>query len=432
MCRLTFKIHLFLCFLCVGQQSRNDSHQWQECAHLENELHAGLVGQPSEEGRSQSPQSKHQSEEHAGDHPHLVGHEVGGVNHDRRECRCDDQSREEAAHDGHREAHIGHGQGEGGRSEDGEPNDIFPAEPVAQHATCHRSDGERGEKHKEEQLRSLYRHAKLVDQEEREVARDARGVEIFREHEEHEYCQRSVFGPFGDVVVQRGLSLRMLHHILHTGLIPCAEPHHDQGGEQGGQGKPRDGVLAVRQDDDGRQQGSEGRSAVAAHLEDRLRQTLLAARRHLRYARCRGVEHRRSEAHDAHGDEYGEVMVGEGQCQEARQREAHAHGEGVRAWVAVGVQAGERLQDRRGHLKHERDDAYLCEGEVELVFQDGINGGNDRLYHVVQEMRYAAYHEYGVGRSLGHGGFALELLADGFDLHRRMSFYGWLCKSTHF
>ena len=84
------------------------------------------------------------------------------------------------------------------------------------------------------------------------------------------------------------------------------------------------------------------------------------------------MEDGRTEAHDAHSDEYGKVIIGEGKKQEAGQREAHAYGKGVGARMAVGIQSGERLQDGRGHLKDERDESDLCEREVEISLQNGI------------------------------------------------------------
>ena len=69
-------------FLCVRQESRDDAEEWQEGTDLEDELDAGLVGEPSEKGGAQASQAKHQSEEDADYQPHLVGHQVGGIDHD--------------------------------------------------------------------------------------------------------------------------------------------------------------------------------------------------------------------------------------------------------------------------------------------------------------------------------------------------------------
>ena len=76
----------------------------------------------------------------------------------------------------------------------------------------------------------------------------------------------------------------MVDHVGESRLVPSAKPDHDDSRQQRRQGKPGYGVLAERQDDEGRKQRAYRRAAVAAHLEDGLRQALLAARGQLRHA----------------------------------------------------------------------------------------------------------------------------------------------------
>lgn len=66
--------YLFLSFLCIRQEAGDDAQQWQEGAHLEDELDARLVGKPSEEGGAKTAQAKHQSEKDTCDQSHLVWH----------------------------------------------------------------------------------------------------------------------------------------------------------------------------------------------------------------------------------------------------------------------------------------------------------------------------------------------------------------------
>lgn len=66
--------YLFLSFLCIRQEAGDDAQQWQEGAHLEDELDARLVGKPSEEGGAKTTQAKHQSEENTSYQSHLVWH----------------------------------------------------------------------------------------------------------------------------------------------------------------------------------------------------------------------------------------------------------------------------------------------------------------------------------------------------------------------
>ena len=84
--------NLFACFLRVRQEAGYDAEEWQEGTYLEDELDAGLVGEPSEEGGPQTAKTEHQSEEDTGDESELVGHEVGGIHHDGGERRSYDKS----------------------------------------------------------------------------------------------------------------------------------------------------------------------------------------------------------------------------------------------------------------------------------------------------------------------------------------------------
>lgn len=89
-------------FLRVRQQTSDDAEKRQEGTYLKDILNAGFIGEPTEEGRAKSPQSKHQSEKYARYQSHLVRHQVGGINHDRRERRGNDESRQEGADNGPR------------------------------------------------------------------------------------------------------------------------------------------------------------------------------------------------------------------------------------------------------------------------------------------------------------------------------------------
>lgn len=79
--------------------------------------------------------------------------------------------------------------------------------------------------------------------------------------------------------------------------------------------------------------------------------------------------------------------------------------------MTVGIEARERLQDRRRDLEDKGDDAYLCEGEPKLVFQYGIDGRHNRLDHVVQEMAYTYYYKNGEHGSSRHRRVSLNLVA---------------------
>lgn len=55
--------------------------------------------------------------------------------------------------------------------------------------------------------------------------------------------------------------------------------------------------------------------------------------------------------------------------------------------MAVGVEADERLKDRGGQLKRERDHPDLKEAQRVSLFQQWIDGRNQRLHHIVQHVR---------------------------------------------
>ena len=203
----------------------------------------------------------------------------------------------------------------------------------------------------------------------------------------------------------------MLHCVLQAGFIPRSEANHDERCEQGGYGEPRYGVLSEGQDDERCEQRTERRTAVAAHLEDRLRKTLLAARRQLRHARRRRVKHGRAEAYDAHSQQYEQIVLGERKHEQSGEREAHADGERIGTGMAVGRQSGEGLQNGGCHLKDERYDTYLREREVELVLEDRIDRRNDRLYHVVQKVGDTADDEHRIDRALRHCRVAFKYAA---------------------
>jgi hypothetical protein len=84
--------------------------------------------------------------------------------------------------------------------------------------------------------------------------------------------------------------------------------------------------------------------------------------------------------------------------------------------MAVGIQADQRLEHRRGHLEGQRDQPDLHEAQVEVALQDRIDRQDQRLHHVVDHVRSAdgAEHaERGLGArgglrqgggGAGHGG----------------------------
>ena len=78
--------------------------------------------------------------------------------------------------------------------------------------------------------------------------------------------------------------------------------------------------------------------------------------------------------------------------------------------MTVGIEAREGLQNRRSHLENKRDDAYLSKRETELVLDDRVDGRDDRLNHVVEEVRDAADDEHRIHRTLYHLRITLDFI----------------------
>ncbi len=79
-------------------------------------------------------------------------------------------------------------------------------------------------------------------------------------------------------------------------LVPAAHAHQQDDAQQGHQGKPSHSFLPVRQHHKGGEQRSDGRSRVAANLEDRLRQAQPAAGGKARHPRRLRMEDGRAHA----------------------------------------------------------------------------------------------------------------------------------------
>ena len=85
-------------------------------------------------------------------------------------------------------------------------------------------------------------------------------------------------------------------------------------------------------------------------------------------------------------------------------------GERIGTGMLVGIQSCERLQDGRCHLEDQRDDAYLCKREVELILHDRVDRRYDRLNHIIQKMRNTADDEHGIYRAFYHPGITLDFI----------------------
>ena len=106
---------------------------------------------------------------------------------------------------------IGQDQGEGQHAQDREPDHVFAPEAVAQRAAGHRAQRHRRQKSEQVQLRVLHRDVEPVDQVEGVVARQARQVDVLREHEHqqdgHPAAHVAIRQPVSGVAQCRGGAL---------------------------------------------------------------------------------------------------------------------------------------------------------------------------------------------------------------------------------
>ncbi len=170
---------------------------------------------------------------------------------------------------------------------------------------------------------------------------------------------------------------------------PAADEAEHDDPDECEQREPGRTALSLRHYDERREQGADGRSQIAADLEQRLGQTGLVAGRH-----AGDPGGFRVEDGGAHADQHGRQQHGAKaaclrQVEQPHQREAHAQRQGVGHGSAVGIEADQGLQQRGRELVGEGDETYLGERQIEPQLQEGIDGQQYRLHHVVQQVREA-------------------------------------------
>jgi hypothetical protein len=121
-------------------------------------------------------------------------------------------------------------------------------------------------------------------------------------------------------------------------------------------------------------------------LKKRLCEAVLSSGGQSGNARRFGVKDRRPDADQRDGDQDRDKTGGGGEQQKSGECESHADGERIRLRVRVGIDADQGLEERGGDLKGCGDHPDLAEIEVVGGLEDRINGGDDGLHHVVEEM----------------------------------------------
>ena len=108
------------------------------------------------------------------------------------------------------------------------------------------------------------------------------------------------------------------------GRIPAADrgQQHDRGQREQGEGQDR--PLPERHDDEGGEQRAGRLAEIAADLKQALGEAMPAARRRPGDARGLGMKDGAADADQRHRDKQQRIGVGEGEADEANQRERHA------------------------------------------------------------------------------------------------------------
>ena len=254
----------------------------------------------------------------------------------------------------------------------------------------------------------LYGHTELVHQEEREIARHARDIKVFREYQHDKNQKRCPDPALRQPACRRRNSMTLLRDGGQFHAIPSPHPCQYQRSQHCRHGKTTDSRLSERYDNQGCQQRPDSTAAISSHLENRLCQTLFTARSQLRHARRLRMKNGRAPSDDAHGQKYQHKIISKRKQQQSGQREAHAQRERIRTGMAVGITPHKRLQDGGSQLEHQRNDTNLRKGKPELILYHRINGRNDRLYHVVQQMGKTDGEQNGISRALRHVGLPFD------------------------
>jgi len=101
------------------------------------------------------------------------------------------------------------------------------------------------------------------------------------------------------------------------------------------------------------------------------------------------MEDGRAYAEERSGDQQQSKGRREGQENQANEGAGHADGQRPGQWAPIREVADKWLQQRGGDLEGQGNQADLAEIQMKRGFQDRVDGGQQRLDHVVEEMAEA-------------------------------------------
>ena len=143
----------------------------------------------AQRGGAETADTECEPEEEPRNQTHTSRHQFLRVDEDGREGRRQDHADDHAQHACPEQVDVRQRQAERQHAEDRSPDDVFPADPVADRTADERAGGHGREKHEQVQLRALHRDVEAVDQEEGVVAGQAREVDVLGENQREQYRQ---------------------------------------------------------------------------------------------------------------------------------------------------------------------------------------------------------------------------------------------------
>ena len=188
---------------------------------------------------------------------------------------------------------------------------------------------------------------------------------------------------------RRNRAKPLRRHAGAVSLVPVPDRPEKQHPQHRREREPCNAALALRQHEERGEQWSDRRTGVAAHLKKCLCEPMAAAGCETRDTRGFRVKDRRSQPDEGRREHDQSEIHAEGEENHSAERERHTRRERVRLRTPVGIKANHRLKKRRRDLIHEGDEADLAEAEPEVLFEDRIDGGKQRLHHVIQKMTEA-------------------------------------------
>ncbi len=362
-----------------------------------------MVRHLAQHHRGDAAEAERQPIEEAADEADATRQQFHRIDQDGGEGARHDQVDDDGEDAGPEQIRIGQHHREGQRPEDREPDDLVAPDPVAEDAAAQRADRRGCQEQEQHHLRRLHRHAEFLDQKERVERAEARRISVLREQQDDQdrdrqrHACRARYRRLDDGIrSQRGSGA-----LLADVDVSSGGPGHQDHGDERRDGEVGDAALPSRHDDEGRQQWPQRAAGLAAELEDALRHAVLPARRVAGHP-CRfGMEDRRADADAGRGQQQQRIAAGGGEADEASQGEPHADHHRIRHRMLVGVEPDQRLQQRGRDLEGQRHQPDLTEIERIGGLDDRIDRRDQRLDHVVEQVRDAQCDQHGHGGALG-------------------------------